>query len=211
MLKWIILIWMMIGNSVPKKPTVLMIGDSLTCMAYGDRMESKLKQIYGEVHVLAACGSSPETWMSGMRSYHSRCGTKNLEPWGGTTPKMADLLDIWHPDIIIISLGTNHFDAVKESGSKIIPHLGYLYSKFITEASSKSAKIIWVGPPDSSKFRGKVQESVCEEIQTICKAKGVQYIPSSTFTSYSGSDGVHYTTKGAVAWADKVIERISYH
>ena len=67
--------------------------------------------------------------------------------------------------------------------------------------------IIWIGPPDSSRF-SKVQARIYRLIQqqipsgdvVINSRRLTEYVPGKT-----GGDGVHYNSESGEAWARKVI------
>ena len=187
---------------------VLMVGDSLTCGPFGDVMELYLDKTYGKdnVHVFGSCGSSPEAWMEGHRPYRSLCGTRGFK---GVTPKIGALLSKYDPDLVIIQQGTNHLDLLASGGKGEIPHITRIYAEFATKLPGR--KVIWVTPPDSSKFPVWVKRAVDTAILDTCAKYKLGAIQSSRFTRYvqgkTGPDGVHYNTTPAANWADGVIRR----
>ena len=83
--------------------------------------------------------------------------------------------------------------------------------RFVNAAHRGSTrKMIWIGPPDSSKF-SKVQNRIYRLIQqSVWRSDPV--IDSRRFTRYlmgkTGGDGIHYNTESGEAWARRVIASI---
>ena len=70
--------------------------------------------------------------------------------------------------------------------------------------------MIWIGPPDSSRF-SKVQNRIYRLIQQSVR-RGDPVIDSRRFTRYvlgkTGGDGIHYNRESGEAWAKPVIASI---
>ena len=73
-------------------------------------------------------------------------------------------------------------------------------------------KMVWIGPPDSSRF-SKVQNRIYRLIQQSVWRSG-PVIDSRRFTRYlvgkTGGDGVHYNRESGEAWARRVIDSIDH-
>lgn len=210
---------------------VLVIGDSLTCGPFGDKLESWLLENLGpsRVAVYASCGSSPESWLASEKDFYSPCGyretttqvhitdksSRGRRPTPVRTPKIEELLAKHQPQIVIIQLGTNHFDSVLHDGKEAIPKLAKFYENFanaLTRRGGPVRMVVWVTPPDSSKFPKWIQEAVDEMIISNNKRHSFGSVVSRGFTHYvpgvTGSDGVHYNDAGAAPWAANVIRRL---
>jgi hypothetical protein len=217
---------------ISSSPKVLMIGDSLTVGPFGDRMEAWLIRTFGasNASIYASCGSSPEHWLAAEKTFVTPCGyreTKNgkrvlekhrngRKPRKVSTPKIETLLARHRPEIVIIQLGTNHFDNLAQEGKSAIPGLARHYDQFANALRKKGSSVrlvVWIAPPDSSKFPKWIQDTVEGLISGLGRRYHFGTIYSRKFTNYrvgrTGSDGVHYDDSAAYAWANEVIGRLS--
>jgi hypothetical protein len=213
----------LIGES--QKVKILMIGDSLTVGPFGARMQDWLIQRHGEhnVAIYASCGSSPEHWLAANPVFTSKCGYRETRPnkkiyesrdGGDPTrvrpaPKIEYLLALHRPDIIIVQMGTNHYDVLEKNGDNAIPQLITTYEKFsdaLKPGLIRKPRVIWVTPPDSSRFSDENERKVDQIIMTNNKKNGYHTFWSKGHTRYirgeTGSDGVHYSRAAGTAWAN---------
>jgi lysophospholipase L1-like esterase len=85
---------------------------------------------------------------------------------------------------------------------------------FIRELRSRGpVQIIWVLPPDASKYRPAIKDSVDRWIKDSARELNFQTIDSRALTSRyipgkSGSDGVHLSDSAASEWATAVTKRL---
>jgi len=218
------------SNSLGPTSKVLMIGDSLTVGPFGDLIEAWLLQNLGpnRVAIYGSCGSSPEQWLASHKNFVSPCGYRETtsmahithESGRGhrsnaiSTPKIETLMAKYRPQIVIVQLGTNHFDTVLREGKRSLPQLAEIYEAFANAVygpGSSTRMVIWIAPPDSSKFPKWVQDEVEYLISSTNQKRGFYTFQSRKFTHYtpaSGSDGVHYNTAAANAWAAPVIRML---
>ena len=220
------------SSTLGRSSKVLMIGDSLTCGPFGDQLESWLLHNLGpsRVAVYGSCGSSPESWLAAEKDFISPCGYRETttqthitdhhergrRPAPARTPKIEELLAKHRPQIVIVQLGTNHFDSLLRDGKNEIPKLARIYEKFanaLTPRGGPVRMVVWVTPPDSSKFPKWVQDAVDNLIISTNRRHSFGSIVSRGFTHYipgvTGSDGVHYNDAGAAPWAAQVIRRLN--
>ena len=82
-----------------------------------------------------------------------------------------------------------------------------ILDQFISTARRGSRRVVWISPPDSSRF-SKTQSRISRLILQA-KGLGVSVINSHRFTQYvpgkTGGDGVHYNRESGEAWARRVI------
>ena len=86
-----------------------------------------------------------------------------------------------------------------------------ILERFVSAAHrGGTRRMIWIGPPDSSRF-SKVQNRIYRLIQQSVP-RGDPVIDSRRFTRYvlgkTGGDGVHYNRESGEAWARPVIASI---
>ena len=208
-----------------------MIGDSLTVGPFGDQIEAWLLQNLGpnRVAIYGACGSSPEHWLAAQKIFISPCGYRETtsqrhileeyehghRPHPVTTPKIETLLDKYRPQIVIIQLGTNHYDSLLKDGRNSLPQLATFYDSFanaIHHPGGSVRMVIWISPPDSSKFPTWVKDEVDHLIVNTNQHYGFYTFQSRRYTHYTvgktGSDGVHYNEAAAALWAAPVIRKL---
>ena len=72
--------------------------------------------------------------------------------------------------------------------------------------------LIWILPPDTTKFSKAVQNVVRQLIARAAKTWRFDYIDSIPLTHYvngrTGSDGVHYSTEAGADWARGVMKQL---
>jgi hypothetical protein len=209
----------------PPPPKVLMIGDSLSVSGFGDSVREHLEQEFGRQNVafFASCGSSPESWLENEPVYHTRCGYREKTPTTDVyrdyhngkrpppvaTPKIETLIERYKPTIVIVQLGTNWMDQTLSDD-----YIRHVLARFVSAVHGDATRrMIWIGPPDSSRF-SKVQNRIYQLIQQSVP-RGDPVIDSRRFTRYvlgkTGGDGIHYNRESGEAWAKPVntsIDRI---
>ena len=206
----------------PPPPKVLMIGDSLSVSGFGDAVRQHLEDKFGRQNVafFASCGSSPENWLQNEPVFNTRCGYRERTPTSDiyhdyhngkrpsavATPKVETLIERYNPTIVIVQLGTNWMDQALSDN-----HIRAVLARFVGATHrSGTRRMIWIGPPDSSRF-SKVQNRIYRLIQQSLP-RGDPVIDSRRFTRYvlgkTGGDGVHYNRESGEAWARPVIASI---
>jgi hypothetical protein len=206
----------------PPPPKVLVIGDSLSVSGFGEAVRAHLEYRFGRQNLafFASCGSSPENWLRNEPVFHTRCGYREKtltsdiyrdyhngrRPPAVATPKIETLIERYKPTIVIVQLGTNWMDQTLSDNQ-----IRAILARFVSAAHRGSTrKMIWIGPPDSSRF-SKVQNRIYRLIQqSVWRSDPV--IDSRRFTRYvlgkTGGDGVHYNRESGEAWARPVIASI---
>jgi len=217
----------------PAPVTILLIGDSLSFGPFGKQLETRFRKRLGdsEMALYASCGSSPENWLSATPVFVTKCGYrealpgespmlvdamngKPCPPW--KTPKLPSILKRWAPSIIIVQQGTNWMDNMPDPVGSDGHKSHQIVRKFISElrTGDPSRQIIWILPPDSSKYPIATKQAVDTWIEQALRESGCPSpIRSRTLTApyrkgITGTDGVHYTKEAAESWANKVYLRI---
>jgi hypothetical protein len=210
---------------------VLMVGDSLTVGGFGDAMHDYLLRRFGSKHVAvyASCGSSPEQWLRSGPDFTTKCGYREQTPQATVlydfhngrrprpflTPKLEDLVAKYHPKTVIVQLGTNWMDGMSSRRANAKPGYDEILDRFVAAIRSNPntvQKIIWITPPDSSRYSRAVQTRVKDLITAAAARQSFETIDSSRMTHYvhgkSGSDGVHYNGAAAQDWANRVMRKL---
>ncbi len=209
-------------------PPILYIGDSLSVGGFGEIMQATLLKGVGPkaLAMYASGGSSVQSWMAAHATYMTHCGYRETRPGKAfldekcgpvyATPKIEQILPACRPEILIIQLGTNHFDTVAEGGKGCLPAQQRLLDSFAASIRKhgKTVKlVIWITPPDSAKFSADVENTVTQLIIDLCTRNGFSWVDSRKYTRYvpgkSGSDGVHYSDADARKWAMSVINAVN--
>lgn len=132
------------------------------------------------------------------------------------TPKVEKLLKKHRPDIVIIQLGTNHFDTLEKGGMAALPKQEEIFEEFarnIVKTTGNLKQVIWILPPDSSRFASSIQLAISKTIRKVAERHNFSTIDSRKMTRYvngkTGGDGVHYSTEPALRWARDVISEIN--
>ena len=206
------------ASAPPPPPKVLMIGDSLSVGGFGEAVREHLEHEFGRQNVafFASCGSSPESWLQDDKVFYTRCGYrektpttdiysdyhKGKKPPPSATPKIETLIDRYKPTIVIVQLGTNWMDQTLSDD-----YIRHVLARFVSAVHGDSTRrLIWIGPPDSSRF-SKVQSRIYRLIQQSLP-RGDPLIDSRRFTRYvmgkTGGDGIHYNSESGEAWAKPV-------
>ena len=206
---------------------ILFIGDSLTVGGFGETLQDLLVTRYGSenVFVYGSCGSAPQHWLTVEPVHVTKCGYRErtpqrtavldykngVRPPPVATPKIEKLLWLHKPQVVIVQLGTNWFDDLlgrnnDEEIKKMTQSLDRL------AAALRGKQVIWVLPPDTTKFSHAVQNIVRQLIAKAGRTWRFDWIDSTQMTHYvngrTGSDGVHYNTEAGADWARGVMKQL---
>lgn len=217
----------------PSKKNVLYIGDSLSVGGFGEALEAALIAGGGgrdRIAIYASCGSSVQHWLASEPVHVTPCGYREttgstrifedyhngVKPRPMETPKIEKLLKKHRPDIVIIQLGTNHFDTLEKGGMAALPRQEEIFEEFarnIVKVPGNLKQVIWILPPDSSRFNGSIQSAISKTIRKVADRHNFSTVDSRKMTRYvngkTGGDGVHYSTEPALRWAREVITEIN--
>lgn len=205
-------------GKIDDKSVVLHIGDSHTVGIYGKEMDNLLRKTGAKVTTVGSAGSSPSWWLNNKETksgFYMKDQDGNVDSpanWKAphVTPKLTDLIEKYHPNVIIFSLGAN----LVHENAEVIENQVKMVAKI---AKKNNTKIIWVGPPNgrSDKKPKEVQDFLYEHIQKVANEYGAEFIDSRPYTSYPDNlkgDGVHFGGEegGKIArnWANSVFNQI---
>jgi hypothetical protein len=208
---------------------VLMVGDSLTVGDFGEAGVSFAALREHNVALYASCGSSPEHWIRSGPEFVTKCGYREQTPQAtilydfqngrrpqhALTPKLENLVEKYRPKTVVVQLGTNWMDGFVANSRGDQSHYGKIMDHFIAAIRSEPYtvnKIIWITPPDSSRYSRETQRDIKDLITDAARRNSFEIIDSSRLTHYvpgiSGGDGVHYNSAGAKAWATQVTKEL---
>jgi len=224
------------GEVKKSSPVVLIIGDSMALCGFGKRLDGKFrKSNHSKVFTYMACGTNPLSWMKvhPYTNVRTPCGlwtiesredgsikefqdtygmTRGHKPSPHPVPKLEDLLDTLHPDLLIVQLGNNLLDL--PMGNKGNP--GGVFDPYIRPfldiATPRVGRVVWVTPPVCGRMPKEKQDQLVEHIHSY-PAKNLGVIDSRNLLTYPylhlQADKQHFIGKDMDLWADKVFETIS--
>jgi hypothetical protein len=217
------------GDQLTTNARVLVVGDSLTVGPFGTRMQQWLQTNLGahRVFIYGGCGASPEHMLAATPTFFAPCGyrettpqTARLEvhrngrkPAAVGMPKIENLIAKHRPEVVIVQMGTNHFDTLAKEGRAAIPKLEVIYDQFaraLRGPGSTVRMVIWITPPDSTKFPAWVEQEM-NRIITINNRKhhyGTIFSKTTYVNGTTGSDGVHYNDAGAALWITPILPQL---
>ena len=198
---------------------VLVVGDSMMVGTFGETLLGALEKRFGVggVAMYGSCGSSPESWLPTLPVYVTRCGfrssvggvTRVLEYHNGQrpppvdTPKIDALVQKHRPQLVVMQFGTNWFERF-QAGLKDdeLKRKREQVGEFLAMVGDRP--VVWILPPDSSKFSRQTQLDVRRFIVEATRSRKIGYVDSLRMTRYvmnkTGSDGIHYNGEDARAW-----------
>ncbi len=189
-------------------PTILYIGDSHSYGKLGTSIESQLSTISDHVIMESSCGSSAYTWLGKTGYEKTVCGfwkkdgADEVRTTEHQTPKFSDEVAKYHPDVVIIQLGTNMAAAEKPLNSKSS------IDQLMKEAKASGAVCIWIGPPDAnSKVVTREKLGLVNNlIKDLADANSCVYIDSLQLTEFpkDSKEGIHYPPTLSKQWGEKV-------
>ena len=134
-----------VGGSLSKGASVLVLGDSLALCGFGKTLDTRLRKCpdVTAVYSYMACGTVPVSWLKsgGFAKVHTACGLwtilgkrgerpaefqdtygmeKGKRPGSHPVPKLELLLEEHHPDILVVQNGTNLLSLFSD-GKTLLP------------------------------------------------------------------------------------------
>lgn len=198
------------GNLV--NPTILYVGDSHSYGKLGTVVEKNLSAISDHVIMESSCGSTPSTWLGKTGYEKTVCGfwkkegKEEIRSKEHKTPKLADELAKYRPDVTIVQLGTNI-----AAGSKPKNFSTSIEAVMIAIKKENSA-CIWIGPPDAnSKIVTKVKlKETNQLLKELASKNNCQYIDSLLITKFpsKNKEGIHYPPTLSAQWGEKISTQI---
>lgn len=188
-------------------PTILYVGDSHSYGKLGTTIDKNLSSISERVILEASCGATPNTWLGTNKFEKTVCGfwkkdgKDEVRSVEHQTPKFADELAKYRPDITIVQLGTNIAVNAPKNATKSIVAM-------MTAISAEGSKCIWIGPPDAnSKIVTRIRlKETNLLLSDLAKKYNCDYIDSLKLTSFpaKNKEGIHYPPSLSAEWGEKV-------
>jgi hypothetical protein len=215
---------------------ILIIGDSMALCGFGKRLDQDFREAgAATVATYMACGTNPLSWTRiGNNSLaKTSCGFWKIEPGEGgrpvsfvdvygmtrghrpgryEVPKIEDLLARYHPQILVVQLGNNLFDALKgrpdsRQGAVLDPFI----DPFLRIAMPSVKRLYWVAPPVSGNIPKTTQDTLMARLRNH-EGASIRVIDSRDLLSYPyhglQPDKQHFEGRDMTLWADRVFEWI---
>jgi len=219
-------------NRTSAPMNVMLIGDSLSVGPFGDRMLAHFRQKLepSQYTIYAACGSSPENWLKDSPEFITPCGYRVVtarenwktdfhdgqKPRRVRTPKLTSIIPKSRPQLVIVQMGTNWMDEFVGASNLSGDLKKIIVRKFIAEIRAKASpqvQIVWILPPDSSKYSSRLKDAVDRWINDCARELKFKTINTRAFTDRyekgkTGVDGVHLNEAAGREWANGVIKRL---
>lgn len=193
---------------------VLLIGDSHTVLRYGTHLDEQCRATGAIVRTYGSCSSHPLWWFEGS---YTHCGYLARDeqgreiniPFGRfmATPKIDSLLELFWPDVVIVSLGANLIDLCEEDTVSTCRKMARMIQSYTDE-------VFWVGPPNIRLHPPKKLARLYKFLEHAVSSHVQAFIDSRPMTHYMarGGDGIHFTGKTGQAiaenWAKQVFAAI---
>lgn len=188
-------------------PTILYVGDSHSYGKLGTTIDKNLSSVSDRIVLEASCGATPSTWLGNNKFEKTVCGfwkkdgKNEVRSVEHQTPKFADELAKYRPDVTIVQLGTNIAVNAPKNATKSIVAM-------MTAISNEGSKCIWIGPPDANSkvvTRARLKETNLL-LSELAKKNNCDYIDSLKFTSFpaKNKEGIHYPPSLSAEWGEKV-------
>lgn len=200
--------------------SVVMIGDSITCGPFGDRMLKNLEQ-GGKNSVTVYCmvGSAPSHWLNGKRA-SGGCQIRTskapkITACSTPAPTFDSILKKHPQSHLVIALGTNSTVGSTIDGS---------YRKMAAATKAAGRSCDWILPPhmNPTQSRGwapghvkkmeanlpgiirQIDSAVSTQPQTSCSPIDSRAATASGTPGIGTTDGVHRTKAAGNYWADEI-------
>jgi len=202
--------------------TVLVIGDShLATPGYlVDTLHDELRNQGAKVYSYGACGTPAGDWMKTIQppcgsAFHLDDGKTRIRAGeAGTTKPLPELVEKYHPDLIVVVNG----DTMAGYQNPVLPKnwIWNQVSSLTKGIKASGASCVWVGPAwgsEGGKYgktfaRTKEMSDYLVDIVSPCV-----YIDSTKMSSPGEwgtlpGDGQHYTNAGYQAWGSAIAKEI---
>lgn len=216
--------------------SVLIIGDSMALCGFGERLDRDFRK--GGAAVVAtfmACGTNPLSWtrIGNNAAAKTSCGFWTIKPsssghpetfmdvYGMThghrparypVPKIEDLLAEYRPEIVVVQLGNNLFDALKgrREGAEAAV-LGPFIDPFLKIVAPSVRRLYWVTPPVSGLIPKQTQDALVSVLRAH-DGPAFRTIESRDLISYPyrglQPDKQHFEGRDMTLWADRTYDWI---
>lgn len=201
----------------PRQKRIFVLGDSQGHTEFGPELQKQLLMGGHEVIFHAVKNGTPYYWSGQWNSpvltrvYAPAAEPEEAGVWEQVSlaPRtIGQYVAAYDPDVFIFQAGTNfELDLAKDAPAQI----SELIRGCVSEAASRGAKVLWIGPPDarddvkSADFQEKASTTLKAALASISGTQGSDCFfdsrPVCPMPNGSGGDGEHPAPTAARAWA----------
>jgi len=207
-------------KTIPKRTSILYLGDSMSMGAFGKVFDMKLREAGFEVYTYVAGGATPYYWLSRYEPIASNIGFWEKTPtvdrrqkFIKEVPKVESLVENWNPDIVVIQTGINLYSSLRSKRREKSDNIAVVEG--LCRDMAKAAVIggrrcYWIAPPAShpERFPYALQDEMSSIMNDTVSPFG-RVFDSRDVTKfvdpYPETDGIHYGPTEAREWAQHVM------
>lgn len=193
-------------------PTILYVGDSHSYGKLGTVVDKNLSTISDHVIMESSCGSTPSTWLGKTGYEKTVCGfwkkegKEEIRSKEHKTPKLADELAKYRPEVTVVQLGTNIAAGAKPK------NFSASIEAVMTAIKKENSVCIWIGPPDANSkivTKAKLKETN-QLLIDMAKNNNCHYIDSLRITKFpsENKEGIHYPPSLSAQWGEEISAQI---
>lgn len=205
-----------VERSRPDQIRIFVLGDSQGLLPFGEQLQRELVARDYEVLYHAVKNGTPYFWNG---RWPSPVLTRIYEPaatqgesgrWSevSMTPlSVARYVEAYDPDLFLFQAGTNFEEDLASGYTAGI--LGLIETS-LSEATSRGAKVLWIGPPDarddvkSVEFQDRATATLRNALAPLSAAQGVDSFfdsrPVCPIPNDTGGDGEHPSNEAGRIW-----------
>ncbi|MGE3973757.1 MAG: SGNH/GDSL hydrolase family protein [Bdellovibrionales bacterium] len=198
---------------------ILVIGDSISCTAFGAELVDALTKKNHEVTLLCAISSKAEHWVKGQKPSGQICHTRSVEKKTfipcepkGQMPIFTALLEKHKDSKVIVALGTNSLQGTQADS----------YYRQMAEAL-KNNDCEWISPPHLNPMEAKgfspalltkmeknldpFYASLEASVSPFCKLIDSRPMTRPGTMGNKTKDGMHANEVGAAHWVKEILKQ----
>jgi len=154
---------------------------------------------FGDSHVASGLTSGlREHFRAQGARYYSDYWVSSSTPRWAYSERLADMLRRRHPDVVIVTLGSN--EAYMPNPVGYARHMRRLVARLQTVGLRDARRsCFWIGPPRYEHLNVDRIVAVQQQNATPCR-----YFDSRAIDAPRGHTRLHFTREGGVQWADAI-------
>lgn len=199
----------------PAQRRIFVLADSQGLLPFGEELQRALAAQGHEVLMHAVKNGTPYFWQGKWpspvltRLYEPAASPEQFGRWQevSMTPRsVAAYVESYDPDLFVFQAGTN-FD---EDLAANHPGVARMIAESLREASSRGAKVLWIGPPDARddvktpEFQERALQSLSAALIEISREQGFDSLfdsrPACPMPNDAVGDGEHPPNAAGREW-----------
>lgn len=219
-----------VPRSRPDQIRIFVLGDSQGLLPFGETLQRELAGRDYEVLFHAVKNGTPYFWNGRWpspvltRIYEPAASPEQCGRWAEVSIAplpVAAYVESYDPDVFVFQAGTNFEE---DLASEHTEGISGLIAASLFEATSRGAKILWIGPPDARddvkpvEFQDRAAATLRAALAAVSQEQGFDGFfdsrPVCPIPNGTGGDGEHPSNEtgrlwgaAAAAWVSESIER----